>query len=44
LISLQPIKTQANIINRKKANKTVKIITAKIAINEAKILSMVNNI
>jgi hypothetical protein len=44
LISFQPIKVQANIINRKKANITVNITTAKIAINKAKILSMVINI
>jgi hypothetical protein len=44
LISLQPIETQANIINRKKANKTAKVKTAKNPINKAKTLRMVNNI
>jgi hypothetical protein len=44
LISLQPIETQANIINRKKANKTAKIKTAKNAINMANTLRMVINI
>ena len=44
LISLQPIQTQANIINKKKANKTAKIMTAKTATNKANILSMVVNI
>jgi hypothetical protein len=36
--------THANIINRKNANITVNVTTAKTAIKRAKILSMVNNI
>jgi hypothetical protein len=44
LISFHPIKVQANIMNRKKANNAVNISTAKIATNKAKIFNMVVNI
>jgi hypothetical protein len=41
LISIHPIYTQANIMNRKKLNTTTNINTAKVATNRANILSIV---